>query len=142
MGHSSVLSDIPLDGIGDGKPLVIEYSPGGSVYAFINKGLHLLFERTPIIVDGPCASACTLLVDVARDDVCLTTNAILMYHKMSWTDDKGVKHSAELNYETPGLNEYILSRGGLPEPDANLMEVPFEQAKQFYKPCKGWNTKD
>lgn len=131
----------PLDGIGDGKPLVIEGSPGGSVYDFITKGLHLLFVGTPVILDGPCASACTLLIDVDRQNVCLTTKAVLMYHKMFYIDANEVKHTAPLNYETPGLNAYIASRGGLPEPDEELMIVPFEQAKQFYKVCKGWDSK-
>lgn len=129
-------SEPQLDGIREGSPLIIESSMGGSVYDFILKGMSLLAAGTPIIVDGPCASACTLLVDVARKNVCITSNAIMMYHKARFRDDMGVEHFAPLNYETPGLNDYINSRGGLPDPDmANLLVVPFEQAKQFYKVC-------
>lgn len=129
----------PLDGIGTGRPLVIEESMGGSVNDFRLAGLHLLYTRTPIIVDGPCYSACTLLLDEARPYVCLTTRAVLGYHKAAYVDDQKVKHSSELYYETPGLNDYLNSRGGLPEND-DLMLVPFEQAKQFYTPCKGTGT--
>lgn len=128
-----------LNGIGTGSPLVIEASTGGSVEYFILKGMQLLADGTPIIVDGPCESACTLLIDVARKNVCLTTNAILMYHRAALRDTDGkIVSTFPLNYEAPGLNDYLKSRGGLPEPDAaNLLMVPFEQAKQFYKPCPG-----
>lgn len=118
-----------------GKPCVIEFSPGGSVVAFRLEGLKLLSAGTPIIVDGPCLSACTLLIDVARRNVCLTTGAILGYHKQSFTDDAGVKHYGGLWFETPGLNAYIGRRGGLPEDDVLL--IPFDQARAFYRPCAG-----
>lgn len=129
----------PLDGIGDGKPLVIESSMGGSVIQFQIKALQLFASGTPVIIDGPCMSACTLLVDVDRKNVCLTTKAILGYHKAANRNEQGeVTESFPLNYETPGLNAYLKSRGGLPEPDAaNLLLMDFNQAKQFYKPCPG-----
>ncbi len=131
----------PLDGIGDGKPLVIESSMGGSVTAFQIKALQLFAAGTPVIIDGPCMSACTLIVDVDRKNVCITTKAILGYHQAATRDENGqITETFPLNYETPGLNAYIQSRGGLPSPDAaNLMLMDFNQAKQFYRPCPGAN---
>lgn len=129
----------PLDGIGDGKPLVIESSMGGNVTLFQIKALQLYASGTPVIIDGPCMSACTLIVDVDRKNVCLTTKAILGYHQAATRDEDGNLIKAfPMNYETPGLNKYIESRGGLPSPDAaNLLLMDFNQAKQFYKPCPG-----
>lgn len=134
----SIAQDEPiLDGIGQGRPLVIEGSPGGDVYDFLRVGLKLQAAGTPIILDGVCASACTLLIDVDRKNVCITSKAILLYHKMTETDEDGHKTFHPLNYETPGLNAYIASRGGLPDPDQELMMVPYEQALKFYKACPG-----
>ena len=128
-----------LDGIGDGTPLVIEGSGGGDVNDFQLKALDLLAKGTPVIIDGPCLSACTILVDIDRANVCITTQAIFGYHKAAqYNVLLGTKTEFNINYETPGLNEYIKSRGGLPSPDdANLMLMTFEQAKHFYKPCHG-----
>jgi hypothetical protein len=127
-----------LEGIGDGSPLVIEFSPGGSVQDFRLKALQLKHDRTPVIVDGECASACTLLVDIDRDNVCLTTNAIFGFHKAALRDPLTgtVLFTSDLFYETPGLNAYIKARGGLPPPD-DLMLADFTEMKQFYRPCKG-----
>jgi hypothetical protein len=120
-----------------GEPCVIQSSPGGNVLEFRLQGLHLLYLHTPIIVDGPCYSACTTLIDVAHADVCLTTRAILGYHQMYWKDDADKLQYAPISYETPGLADYIASRGGLPANKDDLMIVPFEQAKAFYKACPG-----
>lgn len=123
------------NGIPTSRPMVIEDSPGGSVLEYRLLGLKLAATHTPIILDGICASACTLLIDLDRDNVCITTAAILAYHMSYTTDEDGTKQFHPLVYETPGLNNYIAKRGGLPKDD--VMLVPFEQAKMFYKPCPG-----
>jgi hypothetical protein len=121
-------------GVGEGRPVVIEFSPGGSVVEFRLKGLAFAWRKVQVVVDGPCLSACTLLVDLDRANVCLTTQAILGYHQSFWDDPSG-RHYSPLTYETPGLNAYLMSRGG--EPKDDLMLMPFDQAQQFYHPCKG-----
>lgn len=126
-----------LDGIYSGCPLVIEASPGGDVEAFRLHGLWLLEHHVPIIVDGECDSACTALVDVARANVCITTDAIFGYHQQYWTDKDGKDHYSRLSFETPGLNAYLESRGGQPATRDDVLYVDFEIAKRFYKPCPG-----
>jgi hypothetical protein len=118
-----------------GKPCVIEDNLGGNVFAFRMMGLKLLAQGTPVILDGDCISACTLIIDIDHANVCITTGAVLEYHKQHWKDAKGTMHYEGLSYETPGLNAYLASRGGLPETDTLMLA--FEQAKQFYKPCPG-----
>lgn len=120
-----------------GRPCVISNSPGGGITDFRLEGFFLLHEKIPIIVDGPCFSACTLLLDVAHKNVCLTTRAILGFHQARLIDKDGkTTLFAMLNYETPGLNEYFISRGGLPA-STDMLLVPYEDATKFFPSCPG-----
>lgn len=123
-------------GIDCGRPCVIEGSEGGKVGGFRNQGRDLANAKTPVIVDGPCLSACTLLVDADRANVCLTSRAVLGYHQSWWDDAKGVRHYDVLTYETPGLNAYLDAHGGEPQAGPLLM-LSFDDAKVFYPPCAG-----
>jgi hypothetical protein len=120
-----------------GAPCVITNSPGGVIMDFRLEGFILLHAHVPIIVDGPCFSACTLLLDVAHNEVCLTTRALLGYHQARLVDKTGkIERFTMLNYETPGLNAYFVSRGGLPA-STDMLIVPFDEATKFYPPCVG-----
>lgn len=111
------------------EPCVVKFSPGGIIDLFEAQGRQLAADKTKVIIDGVCLSACTILVDIARDSVCLTKNALLGYHK----DSRG----GDIHYTTPGLNEYIQSRGGLPEQNSgHLLMLNFSEAEQFYRPCR------
>jgi hypothetical protein len=114
-------------------PCVIQNSPGGIIDLFEAQARQLKADKTRVIVDGPCLSACTILVDITRDRVCLTQNALLGYHK---SFNPGDNTTADIPYATPGLSAYINSIGGLPEPrSGRMLLLPFSEAKQFYKSC-------
>lgn len=118
-----------------GRPCVISNEPGGVIYEHRLQAYALLASNTPIIVDGPCASACTLLVDTARKNVCLTTRAVLLFHKGRRVKNDGTVESyMDLHY-TPLVRRWIDEQGGLPTED--LLVMPFSEAKRFYKPCPG-----
>lgn len=119
--------------IGCGKPCVISFNPGGAIDLFEAEARELVAERTPVIVDGPCISACTILVDIARNYVCVTSHAVLGYHQWSMGDEHG-----DVTFSTPGLNAYIKAHGGEPTPDSGrLLMMNFSEARHFYKPCQG-----
>ena len=122
------------DGVTCGKPCVIQYSAGGNVLGFRQQGQQFAAQQTPVIVDGPCLSACTLLVDEARGNVCITSRAVFGYHQ-SFADRDGERSFTPLSYKTPGLGAFIETHGGLPK-NVFLM-VPFAEAKAFYQPCAG-----
>lgn len=122
------------DGVKCGKPCVIQYSAGGNVLGFRLQGQELAAQHMPVIVDGPCLSACTLLVDEARSNVCITDRAVFGYHQ-SFADGDGGRSYVPLEYKTPGLDAYLETHGG--EPKGVFLMVPFAQAKAFYQPCAG-----
>lgn len=115
---------------------VIEFNPGGIVDFFEAQGRQLAADKTTVIVDGPCMSACTILVDEDRANVCVTHRALLGYHQSEMIDSQGDRIFHNIPYKTPGLNEYIKSHGGLPNPESgHLLMLNFSEATQFYKAC-------
>src|SRR3977135_4571290 len=65
-------------------------SPGGQMGAFLD-----LFERVRasgerVVIDGPCLSACTLVLSmVPNDRICVTRRAILGFHAARSIDRGG-----------------------------------------------------
>src|SRR6478736_6968983 len=65
-------------------------SPGGQVGPFLD-----LFERVRasgerVVIDGPCLSACTLVLSmVPSDRICVTRRAILGFHAARSIDRRG-----------------------------------------------------
>src|SRR5712692_7073732 len=70
-------------------------SPGGQVGPFLE-----LFERVRasgerVVIDGPCLSACTLVLSVVPDDrICVTRRAVLGFHAAIAVDRYGRRYSA------------------------------------------------
>ena len=89
-------------------------SPGGEVGPFLQ-----LFERVRasgerVVIDGPCLSACTLVLDmVPSDRICVTRRAILGFHGARSIDRRG--------------------RGGVPAPPARGRAA---NARPRSRPCR------
>lgn len=70
--------------------VVIRSSPGGNVEEYL--ALFGLFRdaQQRIIIDGPCLSACTLVLGVLpRDHICVTKRAVLGFHAPKAVDRYG-----------------------------------------------------
>src|SRR6476661_8174199 len=65
-------------------------SPGGEVGPFLQ-----LFERVNasgerVVIDGPCLSACTLVLSIVPDErICVTRRAVLGFHAARSVDRRG-----------------------------------------------------
>ena len=113
-----------------GRPLIIQHSYGGGVIEFRLRGLALKRDKVPIIVDGACFSACSMIVDENRENVCITTTAVLGYHKQHWMDTDKKMHYALVEIWNSRAKWILLTRGG--EPTEDLMLMDFTEAKKFY----------
>lgn len=126
---------VPWPPVACGSPCVIEDDGGGIIDLYAAQGRLLAAGHDKLIVDGPCMSACTILVDLDRANVCMTSRALLGYHQSSMIKN-GVHVFGPMVYETPGLNAYLESRGGLPTPDSgHMLLLNSVEAERFYKPC-------
>lgn len=121
-----------------GRPCVIEEDHGGIIDLYVAEARIMAAGHVPLIVDGPCISACTLFVDIDRANVCMTTNAVFGYHKSARMGPEGILIFGPISYDTPGLNAYIVAHGGLPDPDSgHLLMLGFNELTKFYRPCAG-----
>ncbi len=115
-------------------------SPGGQVGPFLD-----LFERVRasgerVVIDGPCLSACTLVLSVVPDNrICVTRRAILGFHAARSVDRRGRMYAepeaSELvleAYPSPVRN-WIRRRGGL---TSRLLLLRGRELAAIYPSCR------
>lgn len=95
-------------------------SPGGPVGPFLD-----LFEKVResgerVVIDGPCLSACTLVLSMVPDErICVTRRAALGFHAARSVDRRGRSyaepHATELVLSAypAAVRDWIRSHGGL-----------------------------
>ena len=100
--------------------VVIEGSPGGEAISFL-KYFELLRESGErVVIDGPCYSACTLVLDIVpRSRICVTRRAVLGFHAARMVDQYGEEFPAPeatrvvaRAYPAP-IRAWIARHGGL-----------------------------
>jgi hypothetical protein len=115
-------------------------SPGGPVGPFLD-----LFERIResgerVVIDGPCLSACTLVLStVPQDRICVTRRAVLGFHAARSVDPRGRTYAepeaSELvleAYPAP-VRGWILRRGGL---SSHLLLLRGRELAAIYPSCR------
>jgi|SRR5947209_6413687 len=65
-------------------------SPGGEVGPFLDLFAQVRAAGERVVIDGPCLSACTLVLStVPNDRICVTRRAILGFHAARSMDTRG-----------------------------------------------------
>ena len=98
----------------------IRSSPGGEVLSYLSLFEVVRKSGERVIIDGPCLSACTLVLSVVPDDrICVTRRAILGFHAAVAVDRTGQRYSASAatrviaeTYPAP-VRAWITRHGGL-----------------------------
>jgi hypothetical protein len=86
-------------GLGLGAPAFADVrivaSPGGEVEQYLKLFAALRASGQRIVIDGPCLSACTLVLSaIPHDRICVTRKAVLGFHAPRWVDRNGREYSA------------------------------------------------
>ena len=115
-------------------------SPGGQVGPFLD-----LFERVResgerVVIDGPCLSACTLVVSMVPETrICVTRRAILGFHAARSVDRRGHTYAepeaSELvlqAYPWP-IRDWIIRHGGL---TSRLLLLRGRELAMIYPRCR------
>jgi len=98
----------------------IEGSPGGEASSFVEffEGLRASGER--VVIDGPCFSACTLVLSIVpKGRICVTRRAILGFHAARLVDEFGGEYPAPEATRVVGaaypaaIRAWIRRHGGL-----------------------------
>ena len=115
-------------------------SPGGQVGPFLE-----LFERVRasgerVVIDGPCLSACTLVLDlVPSERICVTRRAILGFHAARSVDQRGRMYAepeaSQLVLEAypAAVRDWIRRRGGL---SSRLLLLRGRELAAIYPSCR------
>jgi hypothetical protein len=129
-----------LAGVGASHAVVrIGEDRGGRIGTYVDKYQDLRSSGETVIIDGLCASACTIVLGaVPHDKICVTSNANLGFHA-AW--DFGANGRAITNPEATqmlysmypsAVRHWISQRGGL---TPHMIFLRGKQLMSMYRPC-------
>jgi hypothetical protein len=100
--------------------LRIRSSPGGPVVPYVSLFEAVRRSGERVVIDGPCFSACTLVLSIVPDErICVTRRAVLGFHAARLLDNRGRFHpeprATQFVLETypEPVQQWIRRRGGL-----------------------------
>ena len=95
-------------------------SPGGPVVPYVRVFEAVRDSGERVIIDGPCFSACTLVLSIVpAERICATRRAVLGFHAARLLDERGrfraEPRATRIVLETypPAVQQWILRHGGL-----------------------------
>jgi len=118
----------------------IKADPGGQIGPYLETLVALRSSGERVIIDGPCISACTMVLGVIpRDRICVTTRARLGFHAAWHPGDDGrpvtSRAATQLLMEVypQNVRSWIKERGGLSE---RMMYLSGRELAAMYRPCR------
>jgi hypothetical protein len=115
-------------------------SPGGQVGPFLDLFEQVRNSGERVVIDGPCLSACTLVLSmVPNDRICVTRRAVLGFHAARSIDRRGRLYAepeaSELVLQAypVGVRGWIRSRGGL---TSRLLLLRGRELAALYPACR------
>ena len=112
---------------------------GGRIGTYVDKYQGLRNSGEAVIIDGLCASACTIVLGaIPRDRICVTSHATLGFHA-AW--DFGANGRAITNPEATqmlysmypsSVKHWINARGGL---TPHMIFLRGKELQALFKPC-------
>jgi hypothetical protein len=129
-----------LAGMGAGHAVVrIADDRGGRIGTYVDKYQGLRSSGETVVIDGLCASACTIVLGaVPHDKICVTSRATLGFHA-AW--DFGAKGRTITDREATlvlysmypmPVQRWIAARGGL---TPHMIFLRGKQLMTMYRPC-------
>jgi hypothetical protein len=115
-------------------------SAGGEVAPFLTLFEQVRASGERVVIDGPCLSACTLVLDlVPRDRICVTRRAILGFHAARSVDRQGRMYAepeaSKIVQEAypAAVRDWIVRRGGL---SSRLLLLRGRELAAIYPRCR------
>ena len=104
-----------------GADVRIRSSLGGAVEDYLRFFAQVRQSGERVIIDGPCLSACTLvLITIPKNRICVTPRAVLGFHAAQWVDPRtgrsfrAPEATRIVTQSYPaGVRAWIRKRGGL-----------------------------
>ena len=115
-------------------------SPGGEVGSFLRLFSVLRESGERIVIDGPCYSACTLVLStIPKDRICVTRRAVLGFHGARLFDRDGNEYAVPRSLNTAvaeiypkPVQRWIARRGGLSK---RMITLRGTELYRYYPRC-------
>ena len=115
-------------------------SSGGAVDDYLRIFAQLRASGERIVIDGPCLSACTLVLStIPKNRICVTRRAVLGFHAPQWVDPRSGRTSRTpeatriVTQSYPaGVRAWIKKRGGLTQ---KVIYLRGKELAAFYPRC-------
>jgi hypothetical protein len=112
---------------------------GGKIGAYIDRYQGLRSSGETVIIDGLCASACTMVLGaVPRERICVTSQAVLGFHA-AWdadTNGRAVTNPGATQMLYSGypssIRRWIAAHGGL---KSQMIFLRGRELTSMYRPC-------
>ena len=115
-------------------------SPGGEVGPFLELFARVRASGERVVIDGPCISACTLVLSaVPNDRICVTRRAVLGFHAARSIDQSGRIYAEPeasklvLQAYPSAVRGWISRRGGL---TSRLLLLRGRELAAIYPACR------
>ena len=115
-------------------------SPGGEVTSYLRLFAAVRATGQRVVIDGPCLSACTLLLStVPNNRICVTPRAVLGFHAARAVDEYGRVYAApdatRVVHATypPAVRAWISRHGGL---TSRLILLRGRELAAIYPRCR------
>jgi hypothetical protein len=115
-------------------------NPGGQVGPFLDLFEYVRATGERVVIDGPCLSACTLVLSVVPDNrICVTRRAVLGFHAARSIDRRGRLYpepeASEMVLEAypAAVRGWIERRGGL---SSHLLLLRGRDLAAIYPSCR------
>jgi hypothetical protein len=120
--------------------LIIRSSPGGWVGDYLATFARVRQSGEKVIIDGPCLSACTLVLStIPHNRICVTKRAVLGFHAPRIIDRRSGKTARApeatrivIDSYPPGVRAWIKKRGGLSQ---KLIYLRGRELQAMYRRC-------
>jgi hypothetical protein len=114
--------------------------PGGQIGPYLENLAAMRSSGERVVIDGPCLSACTMVLGVIpRDHICVTPRARLGFHAAWRPDDAGrpvtSRGGTQLLMDTypKQVRSWIARRGGLSH---RMMYLTGRELTSMYASCQ------
>jgi hypothetical protein len=117
----------------------IKADPGGQIGPYLENLVALRSSGERVIIDGPCLSACTMVLGVIpRDRICVTPRARLGFHAAWHPGDHGRQVTSReatqllMDIYPKNVRSWIARRGGL---SPKMMYLAGPELAAMYQNC-------
>lgn len=122
----------------------ITADPGGQLGPYLKKLQNLRNSGENVLIDGPCLSACTMLLGIIpHERICVTARARLGFHA-AWRPDQAGRRTSDqdgtellMSVYPQQVRDWINRRGGL---SPQLIYLGGEELATMYSRCNGSNA--